>query len=192
MNDRSLGGGLQLALFLLITLLALLTACHDTDPGVADVKREVGEAVETASAFVTEQVAAYRAQMRDKVEEMGPQIEALKARASELSDQGKAELQDQLAKLEQRRAELRTRIDTLKAQGGDAWEFLGLLSLYDPPREDTAATISSAQALGIEVKMVTGDHIAIAKETSRLLGLHTNILQARTPARGSSGKPGGR
>ena len=62
-------------------------------------------------------------------------------------------------------------------QDGDAWEFLGLLSLYDPPREDTAATISSAQALGIEVKMVTGDHIAIAKETSRLLGLHTNILR---------------
>ena len=57
------------------------------------------------------------------------------------------------------------------------WEFLGLLSLYDPPRDDTAATIASAQALGIEVKMVTGDHIAIAKETSRLLGLHTNILK---------------
>ena len=56
------------------------------------------------------------------------------------------------------------------------WEFQGVLSLYDPPRHDTKATIAAAIANGIEVKMVTGDQTAIAKETCRELGMGTNIL----------------
>jgi H+-transporting ATPase len=56
------------------------------------------------------------------------------------------------------------------------WEYLGVLSLFDPPRHDTKSTIAAAIANGIEVKMVTGDHTAIAKETCRELGMGTNIL----------------
>jgi H+-transporting ATPase len=56
------------------------------------------------------------------------------------------------------------------------WEFQGIISLFDPPRPDTKATIAAAVANGIEVKMVTGDQTAIAKETSRELGMGTNIL----------------
>lgn len=56
------------------------------------------------------------------------------------------------------------------------WVFLGVLSLFDPPREDTADTIRMALSMGIEVKMITGDQTAIAKETSRSLGMGTNIL----------------
>jgi len=56
------------------------------------------------------------------------------------------------------------------------WEFQGVISLYDPPRHDTKATIAAAIANGIEVKMVTGDQTAIAKETCRELGMGTNIL----------------
>ena len=56
------------------------------------------------------------------------------------------------------------------------WEFQGVLSLFDPPRPDTKATIAAAIANGIEVKMVTGDQTAIAKETCRELGMGTNIL----------------
>ena len=59
-----------------------------------------------------------------------------------------------------------------------AWEFLGMLPLYDPPREDSRATLEQAQAQGIEVKMVTGDHLAIAKEIASQLGMKTNILSA--------------
>ena len=47
------------------------------------------------------------------------------------------------------------------------WQLLGMLSLFDPPRSDTAQTIAEAQALGLSVKMLTGDAIAIAKETCR-------------------------
>ena len=46
------------------------------------------------------------------------------------------------------------------------WQFAGLIGLFDPPREDSAQTIKTAQSMGVKVKMVTGDHIAIAKEIS--------------------------
>lgn len=59
---------------------------------------------------------------------------------------------------------------------GDAWTFLGILSLFDPPREDSKATIMDAQNHGIEVKMVTGDHQAIASEIAGQLHLGTHIL----------------
>lgn len=56
------------------------------------------------------------------------------------------------------------------------WEIVGILSLFDPPRDDSASTIRTAQSMGIEVKIVTGDHIAIAKETAKTIGLGTNIV----------------
>lgn len=31
--------------------------------------------------------------------------------------------------------------------------------------------------IGIKVKMITGDHLNIAKETARLIGMGTNILK---------------
>ena len=58
------------------------------------------------------------------------------------------------------------------------WRFLGVLPLYDPPREDSKPTIATARAMGIDVKMVTGDQVAIGKEIARQVGLGTNILDA--------------
>jgi H+-transporting ATPase len=58
------------------------------------------------------------------------------------------------------------------------WRFLGLLSLSDPPREDSADTIRQAEELGVRIKMVTGDNVSIAREISRQLGLGTNIRTA--------------
>ena len=65
-----------------------------------------------------------------------------------------------------------------KEQGAQQWQFLGILSLFDPPREDSAQTIASAQEHGVDVKMVTGDNQAIAKQISAKLGLRMNILKA--------------
>ncbi len=56
------------------------------------------------------------------------------------------------------------------------WQFAGLIALFDPPREDSAKTIKTAQSMGVNVKMVTGDHIAIAKEISREVNLGTTIV----------------
>jgi H+-transporting ATPase len=65
-----------------------------------------------------------------------------------------------------------------KSEGGGKWRFLGVLPLFDPPREDAKATIAAALNMGVTVKMVTGDALAIAQETARKLGMGTNILDA--------------
>jgi H+-transporting ATPase len=62
------------------------------------------------------------------------------------------------------------------AQG--PWQFIGVLPLFDPPREQAKATIATARQMGVNVKMVTGDQVAIARETAGKLGLGTNILDA--------------
>jgi H+-transporting ATPase len=56
------------------------------------------------------------------------------------------------------------------------WQFVGLIALFDPPREDSEETIKTAQSMGVNVKMVTGDHIAIAKQIAGRVSLGTNIV----------------
>ncbi len=65
-----------------------------------------------------------------------------------------------------------------RAGGDGQWQFVGVLPLFDPPREDAKATIATALAMGVKVKMVTGDALAIAKETAKKLDMGSNILDA--------------
>jgi H+-transporting ATPase len=65
-----------------------------------------------------------------------------------------------------------------RAEGDGPWQFIGVLPLFDPPRKDAKATIATAVQMGVKVKMVTGDAIAIAQETAKALGMGTNILAA--------------
>ena len=65
-----------------------------------------------------------------------------------------------------------------RAEGDGQWQFLGVLPLFDPPRDDAKATIATARQMGVKVKMVTGDALAIAQETAKKLGMGTNILDA--------------
>ncbi|GER52027.1 plasma membrane ATPase [Striga asiatica] len=62
-----------------------------------------------------------------------------------------------------------------KDSPGAPWKFVGLLSLFDPPRHDSAETIRRALNLGVNVKMITGDQLAIGKETGRRLGMGVNM-----------------
>jgi len=65
-----------------------------------------------------------------------------------------------------------------RAEGDGQWQFVGVLPLFDPPREDAKATIKTAGEMGVKIKMVTGDALAIAKETAQKLDMGTNILDA--------------
>jgi H+-transporting ATPase len=58
------------------------------------------------------------------------------------------------------------------------WRFVGLLPLFDPPREDSKEIIASARDMGIDVKMVTGDQLAIAREIGLQLDVGDDILNA--------------
>ena len=60
------------------------------------------------------------------------------------------------------------------------WQFVGVLPLFDPPREDAKETIETARKMGVKIKMVTGDAIAIARETASKLDIGTNIIDAGT------------
>ncbi len=65
-----------------------------------------------------------------------------------------------------------------KADKKGVWQIIGILPLFDPPREQAKATIASARRMNVKVKMLTGDHIAIAIETAKQLGMGTNIITA--------------
>ena len=65
-----------------------------------------------------------------------------------------------------------------RIDGDGQWQFVGVLPLFDPPREDAKATIATARQMGVKIKMVTGDALAIAKETAKKLGMGANILDA--------------
>jgi len=65
-----------------------------------------------------------------------------------------------------------------RADGDGPWRFLGILPLFDPPRVDSKETIATARQMGVAVKMVTGDQLAIGREIAGQLGLGQNILDA--------------
>lgn len=65
-----------------------------------------------------------------------------------------------------------------QAIGDGPWQLLGVLSLSDPPRPDSRATVAATRALGVPLKMITGDQVLIARETCRELGLSDQVLDA--------------
>jgi H+-transporting ATPase len=96
-----------------------------------------------------------------------------------------------LARLSEEEAEAVTRrVDDLAGKGyrtlavglkhgASPLELLGLIPLYDPPRGDSRQVIADMKEHGIDVKMVTGDNQAIAREIGRLLGLTGRTLASR-------------
>jgi H+-transporting ATPase len=95
------------------------------------------------------------------------------------------------------RKRLEAAVDALAAEGyralgaarkdGDRpWRFLGLIPIFDPPREDAAETIAKARQMGLSIKMITGDHEAIARQIAGKLGLGANIQSAADMFEGGS------
>ena len=74
-----------------------------------------------------------------------------------------------------------------RKRGNSKWEILGIMPCSDPPRHDTAKTINEAKTLGLSIKMLTGDAVGIARETSRQLGLGTNMYNAERLGLGGGG-----
>ena len=66
----------------------------------------------------------------------------------------------------------------IKNKSNQNFSYVGLIPLFDPPRDDAKDTIIEARKLGLDVKMVTGDNIAIANQIALKLGLEPNIREA--------------
>jgi len=96
---------------------------------------------------------------------------------------------DLVSRADDLRARVNPAIDRFAARGfrslgvartdehGD-WEFLGVLPLSDPPREDSKATVATARRMGCRVKMVTGDQLAIGREIAAQLDIGNNLVDA--------------
>ena len=69
-------------------------------------------------------------------------------------------------------------IAVARREDGGPWDLLGVIPLFDPPRQDSASTVARANELGIEVKMLTGDQIAIAREIAGQVGTGEEVLSA--------------
>ncbi len=86
--------------------------------------------------------------------------------------------------------ELRTKalklVDNMAAEGfralgvavakDDDWRFVGILPLFDPPRDDAPYAVKTIKSLGVKIKMITGDHVAIARHIASMLGIGKNIV----------------
>ncbi|GAB6073383.1 plasma-membrane proton-efflux P-type ATPase [Nautilia lithotrophica] len=66
-----------------------------------------------------------------------------------------------------------------KQENEPKFHFLGLIPLYDPPRVDSKDAIAEAKAKGVEVKMVTGDNVAVAKYIAKILGIGEKIYSIK-------------
>ena len=64
-----------------------------------------------------------------------------------------------------------------RADAGE-WRLSGVLAIADPPREDSRETLEQARALGVEVKMVTGDRVEIAREIATEVGMGEEVLES--------------
>ena len=67
---------------------------------------------------------------------------------------------------------------TARTDDSGKWVLLGILPMSDPPRPDSKETIAKAKAYGVQVKMVTGDDVAIARNIASELGLGAHIVAA--------------
>jgi len=122
-----------------------------------------------------------RKRTEGRIERAGEKFTAVKGAPQILI--GMSDLPDKQA------AEVQQMVDLLGSKGyrtlavgrrrGDApLELVGLIPLYDPPREDSAQVIADMADYGVKVKMVTGDHGAIAREIGRILGLEQETVRA--------------
>jgi H+-transporting ATPase len=65
-----------------------------------------------------------------------------------------------------------------RKKGDSPVDLLGLIPMYDPPRDDSKQVIADMQDHGVEVKMVTGDNMAIAREIGGILGLKQRTMRS--------------
>ncbi|BCX89675.1 H+-transporting ATPase [Methylomarinovum tepidoasis] len=73
----------------------------------------------------------------------------------------------------------RTIAVAISRDDGETYELVGLIPFYDPPREDSAPTIAEARRMGVDVKMVTGDNVAIARQIARMLGIEGEVYDIK-------------
>jgi H+-transporting ATPase len=170
----------------LLRVAALASRLENNDPIEIPIFRYIDDHFPEADWKAYEQVSftpfdPIRKRTEAEVAKDGDRFVAVKGAAQVLL--GLARLSEEEAR------SVSQRVDDLAGKGyrtlavglrrGDSpLELLGLIPLYDPPREDSKQVIADMQDHGIDVKMVTGDNTAIAREIGRLLGLTRRTVRS--------------
>jgi H+-transporting ATPase len=116
-----------------------------------------------------------------QIEKDGEEFVAMKGAAQILlpmADLADADKQSLDAKIDDLAARGFRTLAVGRQRAGARFELIGLIPFYDPPREESKAVIADMQAHGVEVKMVTGDNMAIAREIAALLGLKRRTMSS--------------
>jgi Ca2+-transporting ATPase len=67
-------------------------------------------------------------------------------------------------------------IARVSGEGEEGLELLGLVAIWDPPREGVEAAVASVLGAGVRVLMVTGDHPITARAIARQIGLPSDAI----------------
>jgi H+-transporting ATPase len=155
--------------------LALLAAARDRHvfdgrPVVTPVSFSPFDATSRRTEAVVEQEGKRLRVMKGAVETVAaacglrpPAIQSLEARVSESALKGYRTLA--VAQSHEEGA------PAAESGAPAGFTLLGLVTLYDPPRPDAQSLIAALRDLGVSVKMLTGDALAVASEIARGVGL---------------------
>ncbi|MHA1798142.1 MAG: plasma-membrane proton-efflux P-type ATPase [Candidatus Helarchaeota archaeon] len=165
----------------LITCAALCSRIKDEDPIEMAIFEKLPGGIESLEHWKIKEFLPFDPKIKRTeatVQNSKPEFKVSKGAPQVILDLCCADksLQDQINDFVNRMAKRGYRtLGVAKTLENGQWVFLGLLSLFDPPRDDAVKTIKEAKEMGIEIKMITGDHKAIAREISNQLDIGDNI-----------------
>lgn len=68
--------------------------------------------------------------------------------------------------------------DTLTLEDENDLEYMGLIAMMDPPREESAQAVAECKSAGIKPVMITGDHLITASAIAKEIGILENFDEA--------------
>ena len=89
-----------------------------------DVKKEVGEAVDTAKEFTMQKRDEYAKQIQQQLTELNGKIAALETKGAQLKDDAKQKWNERLKNLKQNRDQVSQQLEEFNKSSADAWEGL--------------------------------------------------------------------
>lgn len=170
----------------LYRVAALASRPENADPIEQPIFNRIREEFQDSDWETFEQVTfipfdPIRKRTEARVQRDGQQFTAVKGAPQvilALADLDGDQLQDILQVVESLAADGYRTLGVGYQKDGETFEFLGLIPLYDPPRADSRQVIDDMYRDGVEVKMITGDNLAIARQIGSRLGLTQRSLSA--------------
>jgi H+-transporting ATPase len=163
---------------------AALTAERDgSDPIDAAIIAELGHAVTDVEVLGFEPFDADRKRAEAHVRDAdGSEYRVAKGAVQAILDLA-GDSVDEVARVSETTAEFAHKgyraLAVARADDG-VWRVTGVLAIQDPPRDDSHETLERAKQLGVEVKMVTGDRVEIARQIGGEVGIGTQVLESAT------------